>query len=56
MNPRTAFTMAPRDNALGITAILEAAKFLSQNPVKRSVIILAFCGEDKGFAGKPVVC
>lgn len=40
-----------RDNAMGTTAILEAAKFFSKNPVKRSLIILAFCGEEKGLLG-----
>ncbi|HCW07133.1 MAG TPA: hypothetical protein DGG95_07200 [Cytophagales bacterium] len=40
-----------RDNAMGTTAILEAAKFFSANPVKRSLIILAFCGEEKGLLG-----
>lgn len=40
-----------RDNALGTTSILEAARFLIRNPVKRSIIILALCGEEKGLLG-----
>ncbi len=50
-----------RDNALGTTAILEAAKFFSKNPAKRSILILAFCAEERGllgsrwYAGHPLV-
>lgn len=40
-----------RDNALGTTGILQAAGFLVKNPPKRSVIILALCGEEKGLLG-----
>ena len=40
-----------RDNATGTTAILEAAKFLSKNSTKRSIIIMAFCAEEKGLLG-----
>ena len=40
-----------RDNAIGTTAILEAAKFLSKNPPKRSVLMMALCAEEKGLLG-----
>jgi Peptidase family M28 len=40
-----------RDNALGTTAILEAAKFIANHPVRRSILILAFCAEEKGLLG-----
>lgn len=40
-----------RDNAIGTTAILQAAGFLVKNPPKRSVIIMALCGEEKGLLG-----
>jgi hypothetical protein len=40
-----------RDNGIGTTAILEAAKFFGRNPTKRSLIVLAFCGEEKGLLG-----
>lgn len=40
-----------RDNAIGTTAILAAAKFLSRNPVKRSILVIAFCAEEKGLLG-----
>lgn len=40
-----------RDNALGTTAILEVARFLSQHPPKRSAVIVAFTAEEKGLLG-----
>lgn len=40
-----------RDNAIGITAILQAASFLAKNPPKRSIIILAFCAEEIDLLG-----
>ena len=50
-----------RDNGMGIVALLAAAKSLSANPPKRSVILLACTGEEMGmlgsawFADHPVV-
>ncbi|QJW88245.1 M20/M25/M40 family metallo-hydrolase [Spirosoma taeanense] len=40
-----------RDNALGVTALLTAAKALSQQRPKRSVLILALTGEEVGLLG-----
>ena len=40
-----------RDNAMGVTAILEAAKALSQQRPSRSVLVLAFTGEEVGLLG-----
>jgi hypothetical protein len=40
-----------RDNATGTVAIIEAAKFLSRFPPKRSVIIMAVTCEEKGLLG-----
>lgn len=40
-----------RDNAFGTVAILEAAKALSQQRPKRSVLVLALTGEEVGLLG-----
>jgi hypothetical protein len=40
-----------RDNALGTVALLSAVKYLSQNPLKRSVLFIAFTAEEKGLLG-----
>ncbi|HEY3403393.1 MAG TPA: M28 family peptidase [Ohtaekwangia sp.] len=40
-----------RDNAIGTVAVLEAAKFFSKNPPKRSVLLLALTAEEKGLLG-----
>lgn len=40
-----------RDDAIGTVALLETANFLSKNPPKRSVILLAVTGEEKGLLG-----
>ena len=40
-----------RDNAIGTVSLLEAARFLSQHPPKRSVLFLAFTAEEKGLLG-----
>jgi Zn-dependent M28 family amino/carboxypeptidase len=40
-----------RDNGIGTVALLEAAKFLSFNRPKRSILILALTGEEKGLLG-----
>jgi Peptidase family M28 len=40
-----------RDNAFGTTAVLFAAKCLSQNRPKRSVLFLGFTGEEIGLLG-----
>ncbi len=40
-----------RDNAMGVTALLSAAKSLGANPPKRSVIFAAFTAEEIGLIG-----
>ncbi len=40
-----------RDNAFGTVALLAAAKSLSKQPVKRSVVFIAFTGEEMGLLG-----
>jgi len=40
-----------RDNAIGTTALLQAAKFFSEHTPKRSVLFLAVTGEEKGLLG-----
>jgi hypothetical protein len=40
-----------RDNGIGTVALLQAAKFLNVNRPKRSVLILALTGEEKGLLG-----
>ncbi|MBX7124377.1 MAG: M28 family peptidase [Cyclobacteriaceae bacterium] len=40
-----------RDNAIGVTAMLSAAHYFSLNPPKRSLLFLAFTGEEKGLLG-----
>lgn len=40
-----------RDNAVGVAAILQAAKYAAKNPPKRSVLIAAWTAEEKGLIG-----
>lgn len=40
-----------RDNAIGAAAILAAAEYFSANPPRRSIIIAAWNGEEKGLLG-----
>jgi hypothetical protein len=40
-----------RDNGMGTTALLAAAKYLAANPPKRSVLFLACTGEEMGLLG-----
>lgn len=40
-----------RDNAIGTVGLMETAKFFSMYPPKRSVLILAVTGEEKGLLG-----
>lgn len=40
-----------RDNAIGTVGLMTAAKRLSANPPKRSVLFLAVTGEEKGLLG-----
>lgn len=40
-----------RDNALGTTALLAAARYLGQNRPARSVLLIGFTAEEKGLLG-----
>jgi hypothetical protein len=40
-----------RDNGIGTTGLINAAKYFGQNPAKRSIIIIALTGEEKGLLG-----
>ncbi|MGK0139472.1 MAG: hypothetical protein ACI9DJ_002931 [Algoriphagus sp.] len=40
-----------RDNAIGVSALLSAAKALSTLPAKRSVLFIAYTGEEIGLKG-----
>ncbi len=40
-----------RDNGIGTTSLINAAKYFGQYPPKRSVIIIALTGEEKGLLG-----
>lgn len=40
-----------RDNGMGTTALLSAAQYFSENPPQRSILFLAFTGEEKGLLG-----
>ena len=50
-----------RDNAVGVTAVMDAARYFAQHPPKRSVMFIAYTGEEIGeigskyFASHPVV-
>jgi hypothetical protein len=39
------------DNAAGIASLIEAAKALSTQPIKRSILFIAFTGEEEGMLG-----
>ena len=50
-----------RDNAVGTTAVVDAARYFGQHPAKRSILFIAYTGEEIGelgskyFASHPVV-
>ncbi len=50
-----------RDNAVGVTAVINAAKYFAQHPARRSILFIAFTGEEMGllgskyFAAHPVI-
>jgi hypothetical protein len=50
-----------RDNAVGVTAVMDAARYFVQHPPKRSVMFVAYTGEEIGeigskyFASHPVI-
>ncbi|MFT3681050.1 MAG: M28 family peptidase [Ferruginibacter sp.] len=40
-----------RDNAVGVTAVINAARYFALHPPKRSMLFVAFTGEEKGLLG-----
>jgi Zn-dependent M28 family amino/carboxypeptidase len=40
-----------RDNAIGVVGMISTAKYLAQYPPKRSVLFIAWTGEEKGLLG-----
>jgi hypothetical protein len=40
-----------RDNAIGVTAVINAARYFAQYPPKRSILFIAFTGEEMGMLG-----
>jgi len=40
-----------RDNAVGTVTVLQMARYVSQNPMKRSALFILFTGEEKGLLG-----
>lgn len=40
-----------RDNAIGATAVINAARYFAQYPPKRSVLFVAYTGEEMGLIG-----
>ncbi len=40
-----------RDNAIGVAGVINAARYFSQYPAKRSILFIAFTGEEMGLLG-----
>jgi Zn-dependent M28 family amino/carboxypeptidase len=40
-----------RDNAIGTTAVIDAARYFSKYPTKRSILFIAFSAEEMGLLG-----
>jgi Iap family predicted aminopeptidase len=40
-----------RDNAIGVTAVINAARYFATHPPKRSVLFIAYTGEELGLLG-----
>lgn len=40
-----------RDNAIGVTGVINTAKYFAQHPAKRSILFIAFTGEEMGLLG-----
>ena len=51
ITPQDSIFNGARDNGMGTVALLAAARSLTQEPPKRSVIFLACTGEEKGMIG-----
>ncbi len=50
-NPKDSIFNGARDNAVGTTAILNAAQEFAKNPPRRSVVLIAFTAEESGLLG-----
>ena len=40
-----------RDNAIGTTAVIDAARYFAQHPAKRSILFITFTAEEMGLIG-----
>ncbi|MGN6163758.1 MAG: M28 family peptidase [Flavisolibacter sp.] len=40
-----------RDNAIGVAAVISAARYFAQHPAKRSILFVAYTGEELGLKG-----
>lgn len=40
-----------RDNAVGVAAVINAARYFAQHPPKRSILFVAYTGEEMGMVG-----
>jgi hypothetical protein len=40
-----------RDNAIGVTAVMNAARYFAKHPAKRSMLFILFTGEEMGLLG-----
>lgn len=40
-----------RDNAVGVAAVINAARYFAQHPAKRSILFVAYTGEEMGMVG-----
>lgn len=40
-----------RDNAIGVAGVINAARYFAQYPAKRSILFIAFTGEEMGMLG-----
>jgi len=49
--PKDSIFNGARDNGMGVTALLAAASFFSQNPPARSLLFIAFTAEEAGLLG-----
>ena len=50
-DPNDSIYNGARDNAIGVTSLLSAAKYFGEHPPKRSVLFVALTAEEKGLLG-----
>ncbi|MEO1451835.1 MAG: M28 family peptidase, partial [Bacteroidota bacterium] len=50
-DPTDSIYNGARDNAIGTTALLAAARYFAENPPKRSVLLMALTAEESGLLG-----